>query len=343
LAAFSPASTLEFLYLSPEITNMGLKKPDHELLEKISALFKPADTRIVIIPHENPDGDAIGSAVGLGNILANKGHGVTIISPNEYPPYYYWLESKPRILLYSSKKNEVKKAIEESNIIICVDFNDIKRTGKLEKLVTGFTCPKILVDHHPDSQKFCDFLVTDVSYSSTSELIFDLATEIGWSEYIDKPAAESLFVGVMTDTGSFSHNISDPNTFRVVSELLIFGINAEYIHEKVYNNFSSHRMRLLGYCLSQKLEILPEFNTAFISLTKDELKSFNFAPGDSEGFVNYPLSINGVVYRKRGSHKNIVQVKGFVSCKPFFGSPFCRRRSFECSGWRIEVKPCQIN
>jgi bifunctional oligoribonuclease and PAP phosphatase NrnA len=275
---------------------MGLKKADPELFKNLSPLFKISGVRIVIVPHENPDGDAVGSAVGLGNILSNRGDKVTIISPNEYPAYYHWLESKANILFYNSQKKEAKKAIGECDILFYVDFNDIRRTGKLEEQITGFKGPKILVDHHPDPQNFCDFFVTDTSYSSTSELIFDFISDFGWGNFLDKPAAECLFTGIMTDTGSFSHNISDPNTFRVISELLKSGINAERIHDKVYNNFSTERMKLLGYCLNQKMEILPEFKTAIISISKDELKNYNFVPGDSEGFVNFPLSITGVVF-----------------------------------------------
>lgn len=275
---------------------MGLKKADPELFKNLSPLFKTSGVHIVIVPHENPDGDAIGSAIGLGNILSNRGDKVTIISPNDYPAYYHWLESKPKILFYNSQKKEAKQAIDECDILICVDINDIRRTGKLEKQIADFKGPKILVDHHPEPQDFCDFIVTDVSYSSTSELIYDFISDLGWEDFLDKPAAECLFTGIMTDTGSFSHNISDPNTFRVISKLLKSGINAESIHDKVYNNFSTERMRLLGYCLDQKMEILPEFKTAIISIRKDELKNYNFVPGDSEGFVNFPLSINGIVF-----------------------------------------------
>jgi bifunctional oligoribonuclease and PAP phosphatase NrnA len=282
--------------LSTEKQITGLKKADPEFLKKMSLILESTEKHATIVLHENPDGDAIGSAVGLGNTLSNRGNKVTIISPNDYPSYYFWIKSNPNILVFNKQKSEAEKQISGSDYIICVDFNDKRRLGKLAEPVAGSPKTKIMIDHHPNPQDFCDLVLSDTTYSSTSELIFDFIKELRWEKYVDKAAAESLFTGIMTDTGSFSHNISDPNTFKVVSELLKYGINAEAIHDKVYNNFSAGRMSLLGYSLNQKMEILPEFKTAVISLTKEELKKFNFVPGDSEGFVNYPLSIAGIVF-----------------------------------------------
>ena len=273
-----------------------MKTVDTELIKKLKSIFISKEKKIVIIPHINPDGDAIGSAVGLGNILFNRGHQVTVIFPNNYPEYYNWIECKTGLLFYNENKKAARRALEGCNILICVDFNSIGRAGKLKKHILGFTGPKILIDHHPDPEYFCDLVFSDISYSSTAEMIFDFISELGFRDHLDESAAASLYSGIMTDTGSFSHNISNPNTFMVISELMKYNLNGDQIHSNVYHNFSADRMKLLGYCLNEKMEILEEYQTAIISITVEELEKYNFAPGDSEGFVNYPLSIKGIIF-----------------------------------------------
>ncbi|MBN1821174.1 MAG: bifunctional oligoribonuclease/PAP phosphatase NrnA [Prolixibacteraceae bacterium] len=273
-----------------------MKTVDKELFKDVGSLIESVDKVIAIIPHHNPDGDAIGAAVGLANILFNRGNKVTIIFPNDFPAFYNWIEIKAEVLFYNSNKKTSKKAIEHCDILFCVDFNDSSRAGQLEKTILEFNGPKILIDHHPEPGSFCNYIISDISYSSTAEMIFDFITVTGLVKFMDKTVAESLYTGIMTDTGSFSHNISDPNTFRVISALLKFGINADEIHGKVYHNYSTDRMRLLGYCLNEKMEVFTEYHSAIISITQEELKRFNFMPGDTEGFVNYPLSISGIVF-----------------------------------------------
>ena len=273
-----------------------MKKVDKELFKKIATILGPVGTSIVVLTHHNPDGDAVGSAIGLANLLANRGHKTSIVFPNDFPAYYNWIVVKGELLFYNRQKGKVKKAFNDCEILICVDFNTISRAGKVEKYIQNFKGSTILIDHHPDPENFCNCTVSDVTYSSTAELIFDFITELGLKKFMDISVAECLYTGIMTDTGSFSHNISEPNTYKVVAELLLQGIDAEKIHSNVYHKFSPDRMRFLGYCLHEKMELLPEFRTAIISITRDELKKFNFVPGDTEGFVNYPLSVAGIVF-----------------------------------------------
>jgi len=275
---------------------MGLKKSDTELYRKIGQVLKNCTGPVGVVPHENPDGDAIGSAIGLANVLTNSGLQATVFSPNDYPAYYDWFNSKAPIRNFEKNKKGTLAELNRCELLFLVDFNEITRVGPLEEGIKTFTGAKILIDHHPGPEVFCDYTISDVTYSSTAELTFDFIQEIGYSGFIDKPAAEALFAGIMTDTGSFSYNVSDPNTFNVAARLLAYGINADEINAHVYHNFSAQRMKLLGYCLSQKMEILPEFNTVIISITKNELERFDFVPGDTEGFVNYPLSIAGIKF-----------------------------------------------
>lgn len=274
---------------------MLLKNTDIQIITAVRQILTESKINIAIIPHENPDGDAIGSAIGLAEVLANFGHQVKIISPNGYPDFLKWFSSEIEILIYRDKKKKARKVIDNSDILICVDFNDASRAGKLETKILEFSKPKILIDHHPYPTDFCDYTISEVSYSSTAELITDVVRELGMTNILSEKSAEALYTGILTDTGSFSHNTSK-NTFKVVSELLEFGINTQKIQSGVYHNFSVSRMKLLGYALNEKMQVFPELRTAVISLSKEELKEFNFVSGDTEGFVNYPLSINNIVF-----------------------------------------------
>ncbi len=301
---------------------MILKQSDIEVLKSISGVLENISGAILIVPHANPDGDAIGSAIGLANILQNAGFRVVVISPNSYPSFYNWLDCKTEILDAEKNKVASKKHFANAELLICVDFNEPSRVGPLQKAVEGFTGKKILIDHHPDPMYFCDYTISYPSYSSTAELVFDVVAGLGLTEYIDKPAAEALYTGIMADTGSFSHNTSGPNIYKVIAELLKSGIKPETIHANVYHNYSADRMRLLGYCLHEKMEVLPEYRTAFISITKDELEMFNFKPGDTEGFVNYPLSISGIIFsalfiEKEGLVKASFRSKGDFPANSF--------------------------
>ena len=273
-----------------------LKNIEPNLIKNILGLVSPKAQKIAIVPHVNPDGDAIGSTVGLASIFEDYGHQCTVVSPNDYPAFYDWLTGSVQVLNYDRQKSAAKNAIAQADAVFCLDFNEMGRMGKLKEVVEGFIGPKVLVDHHPFPKDFCDFTVSDTSYSSTAELVFDLVCHLGLKQHINLQAANALFTGIMTDTGSFSHNISNPNTFQVVAELLALGVKADDIHANVYHNYSAQRMKLLGYSLNDKMVVVPEYHTAYIALTKEELDSYNYAPGDTEGFVNYPLSIAGIVF-----------------------------------------------
>ncbi len=273
-----------------------LKSTDKQIITSVKEILTGEFKNIVIIPHENPDGDAIGSAIGLAEVLLNYGHKVHIISPNDYPDFLKWFSSRADIAVYRNEKKKAKRIIANAGLMVCVDFNEAKRAEKLEKKILEFTGTKILIDHHPHPTGFCDFTISEIQYSSTAELVFDVLKLIGLNSFITSEAAEALYTGILTDTGSFSHNTSNPNTFKVVSELMKFDIDTEKIQSNVYHNFSADRMKLLGYCLNKKMKVFPELRTAFISISKKELEEYNFKPGDTEGFVNYPLSINNIVF-----------------------------------------------
>jgi len=273
-----------------------LENTVNEIFNSFGSFIGGDRSRIVIITHENPDGDAIGSAVGLAEVLSNAGHDVKIIVPNDYPAFLQWFSTKIDILIYEKKKRQAVRIINESDLLICLDFNEPKRAGRLEKHITSISKPLVVIDHHPNPADFADLLISETSYSSTAELVYDVLKNTGFDNYINKEAAEALFTGIMTDTGSFGHGLSGSNPFLVASELMKWGIDAEKIQSRVYHNFSVNRMKLMGYCVYKKMEVFPELRSAVICLSRGELEDFQFEPGDTEGFVNIPLSINNIVF-----------------------------------------------
>ncbi|MFC2152799.1 bifunctional oligoribonuclease/PAP phosphatase NrnA [Bacteroidota bacterium] len=265
------------------------KKDINSLNELIVKAQKP-----LIITHYNPDGDAMGSSLGFYHYLTNKGKDPIIVTPNDYPEFLHWLPGNDKVIVYKRNSGTVLNAIRDADIIFALDFNDPDRTEGLEKYLKDATAKKVLIDHHPDPVDFADILFSDTKYSSTAELVYEIIENLNDAKLVDKTIAECLYTGIMTDTGSFNYNSSNPYTYYVVSKLIGLGINKDKIYWNIYDNYSADRMKLLGYCLYEKMEVFPEYNAAYISITKEELEKFSFAPGDSEGFVNYPLSIKDV-------------------------------------------------
>lgn len=305
-----------------------MKPFDIEVISRISGILNEIDLPVIILPHVNPDGDAIGSALGFSRVLKNAGKKVTVIAPSLYPEFYNWMEGSDQTIIYSSSaKDKIESIFEKSGILICLDFNHLSRTGELKEFVVKYKGTKILIDHHPNPEIFSDFIISHPEYSSTAELVYHLIKHCGFQDFVDKEAAECLFCGIMTDTGSFDYNVSDPQTFKTISELLTHGVDPEDIHGRVFDNYSADRMHLLGYCLNECLEVFPEYHAAVMYLTKETQKKYNFVPGDSEGFVNYPLSIKGIhfstLFTEKEDHvKASFRSKGEFSVNEFSSAHF---------------------
>jgi phosphoesterase RecJ-like protein len=263
-------------------------------IKKTADVLHQGPRRIALLIHINPDGDALGSSLGLLRVLNNLGHTCQVISPNNFPGFLRWLPGSEKITILRNTPEKAFKIMEHAEILFAVDFNELKRVKELNDAFTGSTAFKILIDHHPHPALKADCLLSDVTASSTAELVFDFIGKTNLTPYFDRQAATCLFTGIMTDTGCFSYNSSNRKTWETVARLLDYGINKDEIYYRTYDNFSANRMKLLGYCLNEKMEILPEFHTAYICLTRDDLHKYEFESGDSEGFVNYPLSIKGV-------------------------------------------------
>lgn len=320
---------------------MVLKNTDNEIIIALRNLFTGAKKKFVVITHENPDGDAIGSSIGIGEVLNNYGHQVTIVVPNAYPDFLKWFSSEIEIVVYERKRSLAVSYLSDADVMVCVDFNEPKRVSRLKNKLLEFSRTKVLIDHHPNPVSFCDYMVSEPSYSSTAELVYDVIRKADMEGYLNHDAAEALFTGIMTDTGSFSHNIANSNTFRVVAKLMECGIDTEKIHASVYHTFSEHRMKLLGHSLN-KMKVFPEHRSAIIWLSQDELKEYKFQPGDIEGFVNYPLSINNIVFsalfmEKKGYVKASFRSKGSFPVNEFANKHFSGGGHRNAAGGEVKL------
>jgi phosphoesterase RecJ-like protein len=250
---------------------------------------------IAVTSHHNPDGDAIGSSLALAVLLNKAGKEAIVLVPNDYPGFLKWMPGSDKVIIYRHNEKRAEDVISRADLIFCLDYNALHRTGEMEKTIRKSPGKKILIDHHlePSMSDF-DFYLSVVQTSSTSELIYRFIEGCSWIDLIGQDVATDLFVGIMTDTGSFSFSCNYPATFQITASLLLTGINPEQIHRLVYDTYSENRLRLLGYCLSEKLTILPEFSTAFIALSKAELDLFHHQVGDTEGIVNYALSVENI-------------------------------------------------
>ncbi len=320
---------------------MVLNNTGNEVFNSLRNLLVEQKKKVLLVTHENPDGDAIGSAIGLGEVLKSYGHEVKIIVPNAYPDFLKWFSSEIEIVVYERKRSLATSILNETEVLICVDFNEPKRAARMKKKLLEFSKPTVLIDHHPHPSDFCDYSISEPKYSSTAELVYDVVTRIGLGSFLNHDAAEALFTGIMTDTGSFSHNISSPNTFLVVAKLMEYGIDTEKIHAAVYHTFSVHRMKLLGHSLD-KMEVFQEYRSAVIWLSQEELKKYNFQPGDIEGFVNYPLSINNIVFcalfmEKKGYVKVSFRSKGSFPANEFARNHFSGGGHRNAAGGEIKL------
>lgn len=265
---------------------------DHK---NISAFFNKISfsDRIVIIPHKDPDGDAIGSSLAWNDVLTKQGYSVSVVSPNEITQTLSWMKGFDDIVIYKTQIEKAKEVLKDANFFIFLDFNNLTRIGALHDELIKLNAPRLVVDHHPFPQEnIADVLVSDTTVSSTCELSFTVLKALDWSISLD--AAECLYTGIMTDTGLLNHNSSRPEIYHIVAELIGKGVDKEKIHNKIFQSNSLSRTRLFGHALCNKLEILPSQKVGIITLTQSELKEFDYKLGDTEGLVNEPLSIKGV-------------------------------------------------
>jgi phosphoesterase RecJ-like protein len=250
---------------------------------------------IAVTSHHNPDGDAIGSILAMTALFRKLGKNASALVPNDYPEFLKWMPGSELVIIYNQSSQKAKETLARADLVFCLDYNAMGRTGAMEKAIRNAKGTKILIDHHQDPVLGdFDFFLSVTQTSSTSELVYRFLEGCAWLDLIDREISTGLFVGIMTDTGSFSYSCNSPSTFLVAASLIRSGIDTEHIHRQVYDTFSENRLRLLGYCLSEKLTILPGFSTAYIALSKSDLDRFHYQVGDTEDVVNFALSLKNI-------------------------------------------------
>lgn len=276
-----------------------MKAPEIKRLPKINALKALLNNpkKITIIAHHNPDADALGSSLGIARYLRKKGHTVEVIMPSSFPGFLDWLPGCEQVIAFSSENETLcTNILVETEIIFCLDFSTANRLKYLDPHVKKSKAKKIVIDHHQNPDLVADFWLWDTSASSTAELIYDFIEMMGDKELIDTSIGECIYAGIVTDTSSFKYPSTTKRVHLITAELMDLGVNTSKVQRFIYDNNSESRLRFIGYALTKKLKVLPEFRTAYFVITQKELALYNNKLGDTEGLVNYALSITNIVF-----------------------------------------------
>ena len=279
-------------------------------IDRVEKWFEKAD-KLVIVSHVSPDGDAIGSSLGLYHFLSSLGKTVHVVVPNAFPDNFKWMPGAKEIIQYNRYKDFADKLIQEADVICCLDFNVLSRIDEMEEAVKQSSARKLLVDHHLYPGDFAEITISHPTVASASELVFRLICQLGNFSDISKEGAECFYTGMMTDTGAFTYNSNNREIYLIIGELLSKGIDKDEIYRKVFNNCLESRLRLQGYVLYEKMQVFPQFHTALITLTKEEQNRFHCVKGDTEGLVNMPLSIKDIcfsVFLREDTEKDMIKV-----------------------------------
>jgi bifunctional oligoribonuclease and PAP phosphatase NrnA len=271
--------------------------------------FMGQPRNVVIVTHHKPDADALGSSLGLSGYLKKKNHNVQVITPSDYPEFLHWMPGNQDVLVYDkAQEHKISDRISSAEIIFCLDFSSLNRIQDLAPFVRQSTAKKVKIDHHLEPEDFAEFVQWDVHAASTAGLVYNMIVELGDQHMIDAQLADCLYAGLMTDTGGFRHSNTRHEEFLIAAELVRLGANPTQVSKLIYDTNSLERLRLMGFVLGEKLKVLPEYRTAYMTLSAEELKKFGSQTGDTEGFVNYGLSIKGIrlsvmIYERKDSVK----------------------------------------
>lgn len=300
--------------------------------------------KIVVVGHKNPDGDAVGSCLGLSFFLNKLGHNSQVVVPNDFPAFLKWIPGSDEIIIHEKSTEQSARLLAEADIICTLDFNSFNRAGDLEPLLQNSTARFVMIDHHQAPDSYATVTYSDVSMSSTCEMVYHFILGLERADLICEKIATQLYTGIMTDTGSFRFSSTTATTHRAIAHLIEQGADGSDIYQKIYDTNSLDRMRLLGVAL-KNLVILPEFCTAYITLSQNELDEHNFKKGDTEGFVNYALSVENVVLAVifiENLHDNIVKMslrsKGSFSVNDMARKHYNGGGHINAAGGRSETK-----
>lgn len=314
-----------------------------KFIKEVYPLIEEGNKKIVITMHQKPDPDAMGSSLGLKLFLAGFGNEITVVSPTNWPAFINWMPEINSVIDFEATPFPAIKAVEEADLIFCLDFNVLSRTKNLAPYIQKSSAVKVLIDHHqqPDEALF-HFGISDTGKSSTAEMVYDFIKQSNHPGKLNIPMAECLYAGVMTDTGSFRFESTTASVHRMVAELKDLGLQHHKIHEYIYDNFLENRLRFIGHVLSNRMEVYYEYNTALIAISKKDLLRFQIKTGDTEGLVNYPLSIQGIKLAALVIDRDEERKWSFRSKGNFNTNEFARRffnggGHFNASGGRSDA------
>lgn len=294
-------------------------------MQSIDLFYPQLNTpaKVVITMHQKPDGDAMGSTLGLYHFLIALGHEATVISPTNWADFLDWMPGIDTVIDFEKQKEKSLSLISQAHMIFCLDFNVLHRTKHMEQPLLAAQCTKILIDHHeqPQEEAFT-FGVSNTAKSSTCEMVYDFIVGSGHQDKLNLSVAECLYTGVMTDTGSFRFPATSASVHRMVADLKDLGLRHTKVHDNIYDNYLENRLRFIGYALVNRLEVLYEYNTALMYITRADLQRYNIKTGDTEGLVNYLLSIQGIkfgalVIDREGERKWSFRSKGAFDVNAF--------------------------
>ena len=251
--------------------------------------------KIAIVPHRSPDGDAMGSTLAMYHFLKKLGHPATVIVPNEFPEFLAWLPGSENVLVFENDRQTVTQIFREADIVFALDFNALHRTGDLEHVLAKLTSTMIMIDHHEKPEAFAKYTYSDTAFGSTCEMVYNFIVSLGKQELIDKTIATCIYTGILTDSGSFRFPKTTGTTHRIVADLIDIGVENSEIPSLLFDNGSYESLQLLGRAL-QNLKLIPEKKTSYIKLSQQELDRFHYKKGDTEGIVNYGLTIKGIIF-----------------------------------------------
>ena len=303
-------------YLSPAMTNNFIPA----LREQLASPKK-----IVVIPHKNPDGDALCSCLGWKHFIDQMGHNCTVISPNEYPKFLDWIPGQETIIKYNKEEEACQKLLFDADLIFTFDFNSLGRIKPMDEVINSCKGIKVMIDHHEQPDDYADLMYSDPSLGSTCEMVYNVMEALDVSK-INKTIATCIYTGIMTDSGSFRFQSTTPITHSIVSNLLDLGIDHAQIHQKIYDTYSFGRLQLLGRALSNLVKVEP-LQAVYITLSQEDLNSCDFKKGDTDGFVNYGLSLEGIelaIIMIENTQENIVKMS-FRSKGTFNVNEFARK------------------
>lgn len=264
---------------------------EEEIAQLKQLLVSPKS--MAIIAHRNPDGDALGSSLALQLYLESLGHTVKVVMPSESPKTFRYLPNFGRVNVFDLEHDRCRKILDDAEMIFCLDFNSLDRIDKLGENVQFSKAKKVLIDHHLDPEPFADYIFSDTSASSTCELVYRFVCDMGDQKWMNKDFGDCILTGLITDTGSFKY-ATTPDTYRIASELKLIGVDDYFIQDRIFNSLKEKNLRLLGHCLANRMELIPEYRTGLIYLTKKDYADFQIVRGDTEGIVNYLLMMENI-------------------------------------------------